>query len=121
MGNEGIFCSELNPKSIIIYHKVLLHIPAAAIKCFVGEGDIPIVNYQPQECGGINNACVKTELTEKTTRACGVGLTDVCLGNTCTCTSTLCNGGNSFMGSNTRSLAILSFNVAIAAIFRRII
>ena len=115
------FCSELNPKTIIIYHKVLLYIPAAAdIKCFVGEGDIPVVDYLPQECGGLNNACVKTELTEKTTRACGVGV-DVCVGNTCTCTSSLCNGGSSFEGTHTMSLAILSFNVAIAAFVRRMI
>ena len=92
----------------------------AAIRCYVGSGDIEVINYKPQECtGALENACIKTELTEKTTRACGMGGVDVCLGNSCTCTSNLCNSGMPMMSSKTTQLAFLLLNLAIAVFFRK--
>ena len=95
---------------------------AAAIKCWVGEGDIPVIDYQMTECDGIGqNACVKTSITGKTKRACGIGLADVCLGDTCTCTTALCNSGMSIRDSKKGQLAILLVNVALAAFVQRMI
>jgi len=92
----------------------------AAIKCYVGSGDIPMINYLPQECTGLTeNACVKTALTEKTTRACGTGLMDACVGDTCTCTSNLCNSGMPMMSSKTTQLAFLLLNFTLAVFFRK--
>ena len=92
----------------------------AAITCYVGEGDIVAIHYLPQECtGALENACLKTELTDKTTRACGPGLIEGCLGDTCTCKSNLCNSGMPMMSSKTTQLAFLLLNFAIAAFLRR--
>ena len=90
----------------------------AAITCYVGSGDI----YIPQGCtGALENACIKTGLTEKTTKACGTGLVDLCIGDTCTCTSNLCNSGMPMMSSKTTQLAFLLLNFTIAAFFQRMI
>jgi len=92
----------------------------AAITCYVGEGDIVAIHYLPQECtGALENACIKVGLTEKTTRACGTGLVDACVGDTCVCTSNLCNSGIPMMSSKTTQLAFLLLNFTITAFFQR--
>ena len=109
--------------SVINYNSQLnIYSLVAAIKCYVGSGDIGVLNYLPKECtGALENACVKTGLTEKTTRACGTGLVDVCIGDTCTCTSNLCNSGMPMMDSKTTQIAFLLLNFIIAAFFRNMV
>ena len=96
---------------------------AAAIKCWVGEGDIPVVDYQLKECDGIGqNACMKTSiLGDKTTRGCTIGVADICLGDTCTCTSTMCNTGMPIKDSTISQIMAILVNVAIAAFVQRMV
>ena len=109
--------------SFINYNSSLnIYSLVAAIKCYVGSGDINVINYLPQECtGALENACLKFGLAEKTTRACGIGLVDACLGDTCTCTSNLCNSGMPMISSKTTQLAFLLLNFTVAVFFRRMI
>ena len=94
-----------------------------------------MVDYQPQECGGMYDACITTEIIPgipATIRACGIGLSDHCLGNTCVCKGTLCNGphlttmitksaitSNGIIYSNSRSLVFFSFIFAITDFLRK--
>ena len=105
-----------NNSSLNIYSLV------AAIRCYVGSGEIAAINYLPQECtGALDNACVKVGLKEKTTRSCGTGLVDACVGDTCVCLSNLCNSGMPIISSKTTQLAFLLLNFTVAVFFQRII
>ena len=109
--------------SFINYNSLLnIYSLVAAIRCYVGSGDIGVVNYLPQECTGpLDNACLKKTTTEKTTRSCGTALVDLCVRDTCVCISNLCNSGMPMISSKTTQLAFLLLNLTVAVFFRRMI
>ena len=113
----SIFYSFINYNSLLNIYSLV-----AAIRCYVGSGDIGVVNYLPQECTGpLDNACLKKTTTEKTTRSCGTALVDLCVRDTCVCISNLCNSGMPMISSKTTQLAFLLLNLTVAVFFRRMI
>ena len=110
-------------KSIYILYKPFYYrFQAFALSCFVGKGDINEVNYVMKDCNGSFPACLKWEDKEGTVRACGYSEDlDECYGDSCVCTTTLCNRSTHLMNSKKSQFAFFLFNFTFAILVPRLI